>query len=467
MSEMYIMNRIPRRYLSAIISILGVVILAAPILHLESQTLFEWPENNFDVSEYKYFDKCFAASSRVRDSLYRKDAILADTLRWKDQTSLITSPKRVVDIAQRCIEEMNSGAIAPEQYWIAMELYLLTQKYNIVDQMINNRLNNIPAADTLHRVWFLDSVINRYAQTRPRLIDVADKYAVQVSDLKDAIPLIPRVKVNWTLFQVADSLQNKDAIAKYAERILEIISNSDRSALNSEEVRAINIVTIAVTRRLFHVELLDSLRKSTESYATTLHESLYKILQEKVNTKTGEKLPALEGDFWFPAGAEKNSYPQSGKISLIYFINAREAVGARSLSEFAVLRRLQSRFPALDVLLVATTKGYFGSLEPPVPEAEAKLINDLVKNLYKLPGTLTVTDRPIIPIEDPDGRILSQIIPNALNYPGELNSPKFGKYYLADESGLLVSNEGISALEEDRLSDLIQALIDRNSKASR
>lgn len=455
------------RTFSSIVFTLGVAFIIAFPTTGNTQTLFEWPGNKFDISEYKYFDKCLAASDRVRDSLYRTDAILADTLRWNEQRSFFVTPHLVADIAARCIEKMDSGSVVPEQYWIAMELYLLTQKYAVAERLVNDRFNKIGSEDTLQRAWFLDSVINRYAVTRPRLIEQADKYADQINSLGTTIPLILHVKVNWTLFQAADSSQNKEAIRKYGSRILEIISRHDRSKLNPEESRAIGLVTAVVTKRLFHTELIDSLRKSTVGYAGLLEESINKILNQGIDTHIGEKLPTLEGDFWFRVNGAKKSYPQTGKISLIYFINIREVASAQALSEYAILRRLQNKFPDMEIVIVAATRGYFGLYEPPSAEREAGLINDLITNLYKVPGILTVTNRPVIPIEAPDGRILSQVIPNAENYPGDPRDPKFGKYYLADEAGLLVSNEIISALEEDRLSDLIQAIRDRNSIAGK
>jgi hypothetical protein len=131
--------------------------------------------------------------------------------------------------------------------------------------------------------------------------------------------------------------------------------------------------------------------------------------------KIGRPAPPLAGDFWFGRQDSAEVRPAPGRWSLLVFVD--HPCEEQCYPAYAVLRRLQRRMgPALDITLIAQTRGYFRLQPPPTPPEEVEMVRHQFLDELELPGVLSVTVTPFLRRPDPDRRRVDRNIPNRTNY---------------------------------------------------
>jgi hypothetical protein len=106
----------------------------------------------------------------------------------------------------------------------------------------------------------------------------------------------------------------------------------------------------------------------------------------------------------------------------------------------AALHRLAARFPALQIVLIAPTHGYFMYGPPVSPAEEARLIGQWAE-AHGMDYPLAVTETPFLKLGAPDGRYFERPDSNLAPYTfgtGGAPTPLPFNTYLVDQKGLVV-----------------------------
>jgi hypothetical protein len=151
--------------------------------------------------------------------------------------------------------------------------------------------------------------------------------------------------------------------------------------------------------------------------------------------------PHLTADYWFnlPARTTTPVVPAPGVVSLILFGNDLES------TRTAQLRTLHATYPALQIVLVAMTRGKFnGQSLSDQPAREAELIHHHLTDELQLPGIVCVlrthyhTEPNLkrIPVASP---VLDRFHLDPRAYAGHI--------FLVDAEGVLVSDRFGSILD--------------------
>lgn len=159
----------------------------------------------------------------------------------------------------------------------------------------------------------------------------------------------------------------------------------------------------------------------------------------------GTMATPITADYWFgtPSNAAPPAVPVAGAVSLIMFINPSPVMAAASTSEKdAMLRRLHSRYPELQIILIAVTKGFWEN-ESLLghPEREAQLMYHYVHDSLQVPGIMGII-RGKQQVVTPDGKTLPVQIPELDRYRVGVTG-LHGQRFLVDRDGMIV-DEGMS-----------------------
>ena len=117
----------------------------------------------------------------------------------------------------------------------------------------------------------------------------------------------------------------------------------------------------------------------------------------------GRPAPPIQTAFWFSRPDTAVTYPRTGMVSLVVFVDER--CGAPCYAAYGTLQRLKQRFgERLDLVVVTSTKGYFRELPPLEPTAEAAVLRAYFLDRLELPAALAVTNTPFVVLPQPDRR---------------------------------------------------------------
>ncbi len=168
----------------------------------------------------------------------------------------------------------------------------------------------------------------------------------------------------------------------------------------------------------------------------------------------GRPYPALHPEFWFhrPAGAA--TQPRPGHITLIQMVDPPSGYHENMA---AALHRLKARFgDAVDVILLATTRGHFAGRVQLAPAEEAQLLAEQILGEWKVDATVGVYVTPHDTLPAPDRRRIPRPIP-------ELNDALYGGGAMViDQRGHLILADviSISSATERALHRLLARLLD-------
>lgn len=438
-----------------------VVLLACVVssVSVAAQTLFGWPDSRVDVTKYSYLENCRAAAGRVADSVKVERNVLRDTVEQTRESSIRPLDASVIEIANRCLERYDISQIPLTDAFLAQELYLIAGRDRDADLIARRRLAAVPMTDTVTRAQIMDSIARLYLNAKPSRLDMGQNYADSIMALGKAVPVAVRLGVDLAVFFAGRSSFDWPVTQRGGSRFLQNVRDRSDEERRDPIAPIINAYAAGVSRAVFQSELLDSLKVSTDAFIR-LQNSLYSavVKERDFDRAIGEPVAKLQGDVWFPDSAKKESYPRRGRTTLIYFERSAHVSTPDYQLVHAVLRRVGNAFPEVDIVVAAHTLGHFGNVEPPAPEQEAFLLDTLIGQFYKIPGVLTVTQRPYLSLEAPDNRKVRHAPENAINYPGRA----INCFYLVDPDGRLLWYNRINSVEtETDLKRMLGALRER------
>ncbi len=460
-------NYIPvRKILTAWLILGSVAMLVCPAIGL-SQTRLTWPDSRVDVTKYSSLESCLAMAKRVGDSVYAHSDTLTDTLPATTIRIIAVDTRlasaQVKTAVRQCLAHVSLETVPLKYYLLAQELYLIAgQDTNAVD-IINRRLSAVPKIDSAQRTAVLDTVIQKYVTIAPLQIEAIHSWAKQLASARQFLPWQDQLSFYFLMVGYSKQFDRDAQVQQYGQELLTIARSLLDTLKLSEDRESVRQMMLFAKRMMLHDVLLDSLRKSTASYANLRAQMAAEVQQIDLKESAslispGHQAPELNGDFVFPATARNDRLPRAGKTSLVIRVLGDQRRQIREFSRNVVIRRLKRQFPDLDIIVVATTTGAVVPLVPPSPAEEAELFNKMLFDYGKVPVTLVVSSPPFIRVPDPDRR--------RLNQPSELEErwswlPYIGSAVLIDKAGMIVDAFSMDFYEKE-LMELIQVVYERD-----
>ena len=132
------------------------------------------------------------------------------------------------------------------------------------------------------------------------------------------------------------------------------------------------------------------------------------------------------------------------------------------------LRRLEQRFPELEITVVSQTHGHFLYLKDGItPQREAELAKQWLE-AYGVDAPLAMTTGDFMQLPDPDSRRFERLSGNDINYSfGKREELKNSQAFLIDQDGIVVHARGMNraSVFED-YGELIEILLERQRRVS-
>jgi len=464
-----------------------------------AQTRFEWPDTTVHFSRYTRIENCLAADERVSTSIMRRrdGAEWQDTMPKTGREKLEPQPPQLTQSASQCAETFAAAKVDPRDYAPAMRLFLMAGRDSDAAAIIERRLAAAPVKNAIERGAIVDTAVIVYLEAKPIRLAAAEELLLRRA--KTASDRVERLKSYSTLLLAAKFAGDSTRAVRAARLVVGVADSltvADRQSDAFERMEggydgsgyiyeAQNLVIGMKTR-------LDSLRKSTAAYAALEHTMWPRATGGRFDLLSmmsipfglGEQAATLTADFWYPGAASSAPHPGRGHPALVLFLEHSMGGGGGCIAGFgstddalygglcaeqlAVVRRLATRFPTVEIDIVMATHGQFMYLPPTSPAEEAGLIKQLIDTAH-IPGAiLGVTSTPFWRLPDPDSRRIDKELPNIKHYTfgnyGKTMPFAVGSLFLVDADGLVVGSWNMT---EGEAGQFIQVLLERDGKESR
>lgn len=490
---------------------LGLLVVGVALCtsHASAQTLFAWPDTTVNIAAYTTLDECQAAVSRSLDyTASRKDlatGVWADTLQLDslEASGPRPLPAPVAETARRCgIRFSNADTVSLESFAVLLPLYLQAGWDAKARTLVDRRLAAVGAKDDAERAAVLDSVFDVLLVRGESRIGA--RRTAMVEELVDTqLPLVSdrvkRLRIYSRLSLVSSYVKNFDSatarVMRIAQKMAVIVDSltpseidelvSDYGAFGDgiEEggdfvQRYYAMLNMSLGKRTF----LDSLRHSTAAYVKLKRDNWARASGMRPETfqlgnPLGEHARPIEADIWLGYDPSKGPRPTPGRVSLVVFLDNHEcngvptsaaAIGGDCARHLDPLKRLEQRFPELEITVVGQTYGHFLYLKEEItPQREAELTKQWLE-AHGVDAALAMNSTAFWRLPDPDSRRLSRPTGNRTNY-------NFGKRwktinssaYLIDQDGIIVHARQMNrwSVYED-YEELIDILLRRQRKLS-
>lgn len=474
-----------RRARARVLAVLGAIApsLAALAMPARAQTMFRWPDTSAQLSHYAYIEDCLAADDRVKQSVARREGLTVwrDTVPFDPRQALEPQPAEVTQTASQCAARFVESKVDVHDFAPGLKLFLAAGRDSDAAALVQRRMA-VPEKNARDRGIVVDSAVEIYLNARPARLAAAENLLLHRA--KSSTDRIERLKTYSTLM-IATRNAGDTARARRAAQW--IVSIADSLTLAERQSEAFEKLADGNGGQLYVYDALDeltgfktrmdSLRKSTMSYATLERANWSRATGERpeaLQIPIGGKAAPLTADYWYPASAGSAPRPTPGHPALVVFLEHTSCIAEAStanaqpasdcVARFAELRRIAERYPALEIDIVMSTHGQFMYLPPTSPASEAALIRDWV-DAHHVPGAvLGVTSTPFWRLPSPDDRRIDKELPNVAHY-------NFGKSWkVGSGSMFLVDADGIIAdawrLREEELGQFIDVLLNREHKGN-
>ncbi len=446
---------------------MAIVVVCTTWTSALAQTRFVLPDSRIDLSKYTFSESCLAVSERIQDSVNAVSTVRTDTLSFSQYNRMTPLAPAVVDATQRCFAHFDSEKIPLLTAGAAVKAYLIANQDVDAEKVIQRSLNAIPKTDSTKRGKALREFADLYLHAQPMRIAPAVQLFNELFPIWSSISLTERTAIVWSLVEAGNEIQDDAMVAKYTQIIFDELQSARANKIDDPKgIGYATLWTRGMLRMAHRKELLDSLATSAASYArylTTLDElAMDRKMDWRQRAEAGPA-PQINAKFWFPDAMKNTPYPRHGKISLIVSVVAEDGLlNNRAMSKNVAMKRLKARFPDLDLVLVANTVGYFGGVEPPTIEREARLMDSLYHGFLTLPGPLAVIEVPFWRLPNPDKRRINE---NKEAWGG--GKTFYGSTTLVDSNGGLVYTSGLSGPFGERyLEQLIEAVYRREQRTA-
>jgi hypothetical protein len=452
----------------AVFAILSPVVAAA-------QTRFPAPDTTVDFVRYTRVEDCLAAVERIQNDLERqKFSVMADTLPYDRAEALAPAPAAVTAVAARCSARFAGATIDLADFRVPLRLFLAAGRDSDAAAVVARRLAAIAANDTVDGARVTDTVVKIYVDARPSRLAAAE--AILVRRARGRAERIERLTtyfdLMWASQNAGDTVRAR-RVARWVLALSDSLTPPERRSEQFDEshVPARLFVTVRTLAGL--QSQLDSLRKSTAAFV-----ALEQAYWSQVTGERGDALPdigkraeALSADYWFPSAAGAVPHPTPGGPTLVVLVRPPRCMEEVEFGDFiggcdhqfAEVRRIARRFPALQIVVVVSTRGAFMYVPPPAPADEAALLAKWLDNI-RVPGAvLSVTSTPFLKLPEPDGRRINRDVPNEVHYhfqEGSGLTPVI-EMLLLDADGAIVDagRTYVGAWGEAELTELIDVLV--------
>jgi len=479
------------------------------------QQFFETSKVEVDISRYTSVFDCMAAVDRVAKTLraeeFHATGVWADTMPYDPNARLQPWPAAVGETARTCVTSTAADAdTAGVDVWdILANLYLHAGMEDSARAVVERRLAAVEPDSTeelrglLTDVLFLFNGHGVGTGIKPSRLEIGDDIVL------DHIGRLPNLETRLNVYMQmvvtgGEDVSGDNEMAARTRRNLarmraqlDSLTQRDVDRMVEQGGMVVGLTTEDVVNRLeglgdYFYGLrfrLDSLRVSTEAYARATRNvwsRAYAQPPEAYDRPAGKRAPRLEGDVWL--GCEQDpceSYPRPGRVSLVVFhtpettrSRARERAlpgmfspGGGCVERAVPLRRLQDRFPELDIVVVARTWGHYSYVKKGVtPEREAELMYECFKSHGLDRVVVTMTETPGWRLPDPDGRWVEQPMANWTNYSfggiwPDNDRMVHGSDLIVDQEGdvihAVVAGRVRAGWVEELFAEIIQILLER------
>ena len=410
----------------------------------------------------------------------------------------------MVETARRCSERFSgTDTVSLANFDALFTLYLQAGWDDRARKLVDRRLAAIADSSGTKQAAVLDTILPILSGRAPNhnigaargamAEDLADAWAPQVANR------VKRLRLYLTLSGSAPS--NPDSattamIMRGAQKMGAIVDSLTRHELDELATgfgvygdgvetagdfvqRYYAILNAALGKRAF----LDSLRHSTAAYIKLKRDNWAKatgMLPEsyKMGDPLGEHAKPIEADIWLGSDPSKGPRPAPGRVSLVVFLDNHECdsvpkgpldMRERCARNLDPLRRLEQRFPELQITVVSQTHGHFLYLKEGItPQREAELTKKWLE-AYGVRAPLAMTTTDFMRLPDRDSRRFERPNSNEINYAfGRGEKVKSSVAFLIDPDGIVVHQRQTNrfAVYED-FTELIEILLGRKHQVSR
>lgn len=364
-----------------------------------AQMHFPSPGGRARYERYIIPEQCMAAATRVVDSV--QWGTRPDTMPFDTRDTLLTA---VVETARRCGARFDVAKVERQSLSALRDLALMAGEDSVARAVTERQIASARGAPVAERAAVLVQAVHAYLTARPARADAVREYLRRLDALgPDASTQRAMAHVEFTnlyvvgMLQVGMFLEEMKAIGDIVEHVPPKIRAADPGFWQTQELAIhMGAVQAAALRDGPTVALAEMTERGwTEG------------------TMLGRRAPPIAARYWF-ARQDSAPRPRAGRVSMI--VSVDHECGAQCFSYYATLRRIARRFPDLDIVLVAHTRGSFRLRPPPTPAEEAVLDSAYFLGALHLPGALAVDVTPFTTLPEPDGRRMDGVTPNQTNY---------------------------------------------------
>lgn len=391
------------------LSMLGCTLLSTG--QLTAQVLFEFPDDVPAYSDYKYLNECYVAISRLNNK-----RSVADTSRWDWNVVNIPFSDSAIDAGRKCMENKSADTVSGKTARFIAEI-LLQIGWDEHVKTLYDRLLRSTAPEEIPTLKV--ELMRLYFKARPmRVADMKGLYEQTKADpnadsLAEFIVALG-IQLTRGAVQSGDTVLAMSVGRETIDRHAKLSFEARTSTTSNSDFATGALAALALIREVIPVvyrkEMLDSIGTGTDAYVGWLKGASFMALgkSEKaveyldgtfkaLDKGHGSKLPNVMGHFIFKSSdsVNDNGYqeflqvdreswggaPVPGKVNLVVFLNpfqinkdfGRRAGGCvgKCLEIIPALRRLNEKFPDLELTLVSNTIGFAGGYVPITPEQEA------------------------------------------------------------------------------------------------
>ncbi len=444
---------------------------------MEAQTRFLWPDSRFDIQKYRYVDVCVAVKKRVSDSIQSREKDYRDTLHYTQYSITTPLPAALVAATGQCLTQFPPEKIPVQTMTMAQTLYLIAGQDAQARALLERQIQLIPKDSTRLIAAALDTGMNAYLAAQPIRLDAALDLHTRYEQLGSAVPMIDRVR--FVMLLCAKSRLANDSLneAKGLARMVALGKSMTDAEWSSMPGDWITIGVLMSVRSVYRDRFRQVLAKSTQDFQG-LEGKIFAELMSRdfppsvaensmgwmMTSTANRESPVISGDYWFPAKLEGVTYPRKGVVTLVVPVDGASDANFtyRTLQRAAELHRFKDKWPALEIIMIANTAGFFKDIEPPAPEKEAMFIDSLFRQFRKMPGQLAVTNTKFWRLPGYDRRRVNE--PTANQEAGR-GGNKNENAELIDKEGKIVTNISVGAEGVPWLELLISTLLERPVQA--
>jgi len=379
---------------------------------------------------YRTPGECWQAARRLQQHYWRDKR--PDTVRYAPLTDSVPTP--VIQAVGPCAARFHVATVPVAELRNLAQLNLALGRDSLARQAMSRLMQEERVQPARDRGWTLLLWIRALITVKPARFALAREYL-------DQLDALGAPAATWRLFAHQEvsrfALTMNDRATAEAEARAAILAGRQMSGEDRmdwvDQLRDAYLAAatpIALVRGgASALPLLDTMRTDLASLrpsGTRDHESLLTSFRDvrkpfQLLGTTGE-LPSVYASAWYSAPGD-TIHPKPGHLTLITFCDGSD------YPMFAVIRRLSATYGArgLDVVFLASTRGYFRSQPMPSPSVESDSLGHYFRTFLSLPVSVAMETTKFYHIAD--GRRRNEETTNLRTYgrvPGAMLIDRHG-----------------------------------------